>query len=94
MIMKKMIATVRGTLGSSLRIMVDKILKAGDILDLTTIVHLVPSETSYSLFFKDYVNFCLHNEGNRIFRVESVLQTHDGYEMRVSAQKALTDKKI
>lgn len=78
------IATVKGGLNTSLNIIVRKVHQVGDILDLSTIIHLVPDGISYAKFFKEYVSFCINNNSSKLYRVDAIQQTQNGCEMQVS----------
>jgi hypothetical protein len=43
----------------------------------------VPTDTDYTAFFRNYVNFCTSN-GSKQFRIESINQTQEGFEIMVS----------
>ncbi|MBQ2458365.1 MAG: hypothetical protein UCJ13_03595 [Bacteroidaceae bacterium] len=80
---KTIIATLKGVLDSSIAILLDTAHKVGEVLDISNITKLVPTDTDYTAFFRNYVNFCTSN-GSKQFRIESINQTREGFEIMVS----------
>lgn len=78
------IATVKGSLNTSIKILLDTVLQVGDTLDLSNITQLVPGDINTTRFFQEYVNFCAMNKDSRYYRIDAIAHTQKGWEMQVS----------
>lgn len=83
----RIMVTLHGAWDTSLQIVLDAAHAVGDVLDLSSIVSLVPDGENYAAFFRRYVDFCMGNDSSKLYRVEAIVQVSQGYEMRVSALK-------
>lgn len=82
---KKMMVTVRGAWDTSLQIVLDAAHAVGDVLDLSSIIRLVPEGVNYATFFRNYVDFCMGNNSSKLYRVVAIEAIPQGVELRVRA---------
>lgn len=78
------VTTIRGAWNTSIQILQDKALRAGDIVDMSNITHMVPEGISFTSFFNAYVKFCTSNGNCKQFRINEVKLDNNGYELWVS----------
>ncbi len=78
------LATIKGTFNTSIRILLDTMHQVGDVISFKNITHMVPQGEDYTRFFHECVNFCTSNGDTRFFRINDIRTSPDGYELIVS----------
>ena len=78
------VATIKGVANTSIDIIISGVHKVGDIISFNNIIHMVPSGEDCTHFFYNCINFCKKNGQTKSFRIESISNYGDKYEIRVS----------